>query len=168
VGVEVNRDDLDAWFARAEDVLTDWTPDPELEPDVMVAAAPAEGADDDLPALADSYYDQEPYARFCGPDCPVCAQPFIGLYDEWARALLAVVERVFPVNTEWSPWSPAGLGWEPVGQTTDPAPEPRTMVDRPLTAAQAALEARRNRNTGPRLPVPGFRGGRVPSGRIVR
>lgn len=51
----MDNEALDAWFAQAEDVLTDWHGDT----DAMYATAPAEDdAGDGLPELADSYYAQ--------------------------------------------------------------------------------------------------------------
>lgn len=49
----MNRDDLDAFFAKAEDVLTDWHGDT----DAMHARVPT-GDEPELPATADSYYEQ--------------------------------------------------------------------------------------------------------------
>jgi hypothetical protein len=54
----VDRDELDAFFARAEDVLKDW--EPPNGSDAMRGRPPSES--DKLPNRADSYYAQEaPY-----------------------------------------------------------------------------------------------------------
>jgi hypothetical protein len=52
----VNRDALDAFFAEAEDVLTDWRP----SGDAMIACVPEDDSDE-LAPHGDSYYDQPTY-----------------------------------------------------------------------------------------------------------
>ena len=48
----MNREELDAWFAQADDVLTDW----HGGTDAMHARVPTN--EGDLPSRADSYYEQ--------------------------------------------------------------------------------------------------------------
>lgn len=191
---------LDAWFAEADDVLTDWEPDPYREPDVMVAQAPVDDAGDVLPPLADSYYEQRTRSAQCGPDCEGCrliaallrprepdgsgvvtyeitgplfrpewfgpvfsenmalragrfipAGAAVGFRGAVPRAV--VLDEAYPWNAaDADPWQDIAdalnAGWEQIGATNDPCAVPELDNCEPTPTARA-LEARRNRNTGP-------------------
>lgn len=128
-GSDVNRDELDAFFAKADDVLTDWTG----SEDAMHART--EDEDADLP-LADSYYHQ--LAPWLNPRSWIwhrrAEQPDPGVitFDitidttTWDHAM----QRLAVVFDETRTWA-------------------RQRHEREQTAFERALNYRRNRNTGP-------------------
>lgn len=119
----MNREALDEFFAKAEDVLTDWAP----SDDAMVARVDDEGAE--LP-VADSYYTQHEWPAFWNyltiatsaeqPD-PTCITLDVTFdMTAWQRAFDEMLTRAY-----------------------------REPLDHSETTQERALRLRRERNTGP-------------------
>lgn len=140
----MNREALDEFFAKAEDVLTDWRP----SDDAMVARVPDEGAEDLLAPIGESYYDQPWHSD--------------SLRSRWFRARVGTEITWAPIFDE-TRWFQAAQRMGEIFtaeaerireqlQRTMP-PIPREWLNGTVIAtsdpAARALELRRNRNTGP-------------------
>lgn len=125
----MNTAELDDFFARAEDVLTDWRGGT----DAMHARVPTDDAGDVLAPRGDSYYDQvsEPDVEQIREATRVIGQAA----SVWAKQMqeaMAAIGRAYATI-------PAALRPRPLQVSPQPLDDVR----------QRALELRRNRNTGP-------------------
>jgi hypothetical protein len=147
----VNRAELDEWFAKANDVLTDW-PNP-FEPDVMHARADDAGPDgDDLSATPDGVGDEGAWRDYydlsflrVDPEHPVY------LVSGYAGASLVDYAPTTLMVSEWSYIALDGLGITAQLAAT-PVRESAEQFERDCRW-QTTIDARRNRNTGPPNPV---------------
>lgn len=129
----MDRDSLDEFFARAEDVLTDWRG----STDAMHAHAPDS---EDVEALpGDSYYDQ--------PSGPVWSPPVVDWrFTDHVMTVQAVITRF---NTEMGLWAERySAAMTDLGRALTTA-LPDVARDDPR---ERALSLRRSRNTGPADP----------------
>jgi len=152
----VNRDDLDAFFAKADDVLDNWRG----SDDAMHARVPT---DEDAEALpGDSYYEQwdSPYE---------VALTRAELDMPWPAPPTSFVPLMIEIELDLSAWRHAmdqiqlqmmlfGNAYVPIGGLRGPHPD-RIIVDEWVEAERwdaaldprdRALQMRRNRNTGPK------------------
>lgn len=148
----MDREALDEFFARAEDVLTDW----HGSTDAMVGHAPVS---DDVEALpGDSYYEQ-PRGAVWSPWATVGhGQPRI----EWPaldpEVMRRAMEQVGAAVQRWSDqvseqlvqFGSAVLSSDQLRLLWGIDPAAAQPIDDPR---ERALSARRNRNTGPADPV---------------
>jgi hypothetical protein len=147
----VDRAALDEFFAKAEDVLTDWNP----SGDAMIAKVPDS---DDIEALpGDSYYEQHPPRRW---------QP-IGILDvlavgagEWAD-IGRLLKQAYADARNVMINVPRRGGREqarrirlddPIPPTPQSRPTPELADVEPTDPRERALWRRRRRNTGPDDP----------------
>lgn len=165
----MNREALDEFFAKAEDVLTDWRP----SGDAMVARVEDEGAE---LVAADSYYEQprsvdgwdlfaawsRDFAQLMNAalDRALFGEAFVQVAPQGIVHI--PVTHVLPSRGGYTPSftiQDETTGWEPIGYTPEDAPpvlDPelwaranRDYPVRPETVQQQALRLRRERNTGP-------------------
>lgn len=134
----MNREELDAWFAEADDILSDWTGGT----DAMRGIVPET---EDVEAMpGDSYYEQrEP-------------SPILGW--SWIQDALAdLIDQQFYGNGSGHPQGL--LTFEIVDDFTTQSRQPVSDSHERLTRAERALDLRRNRNTGPasRIGLDGIR-----------
>lgn len=172
----MNREALDEFFAKAEDVLTDWEPDPYHYPDVMIARG--EDADADLP-VADSYYvqpwtDQAPINDTPPPGSfaemlEAWQRDFVRIMDEACyrsvhvptvgrspfddiRELQRAIEPPPEPRADWQGPDPLPVildetcGWRHLGHIEFDADPSFALCESPR---DRALRLRRERNTGP-------------------
>ncbi len=139
----MNRDDLDAFFAKADDVLDNWRG----SDDAMHARVPT---DEDAEALpGDSYYEQwdSPYE---------VALTRAELDMPWPAPPTSFVPLMIEIELDLSAWRHAmdqiqlqmmlfGNAYVPIGGLRGPHPD-RIILD----PHERALQLRRNRNTGPK------------------
>lgn len=145
----MDREALDDFFARAEDVLTDW----HGSTDAMVARVPDS---DDVEALpGDSYYEQ-PRGAVWSPWTTVGhAPPRIEWLAPDPEVMRRAMEQVGAAVQRWSDQVSEQL--VQFGSAVDQLrllwgidPAAAQPIDDPR---ERALSARRNRNTGPADPV---------------
>jgi len=132
----VNRDDLDAFFAKADDVLDNW----HGSDDAMHAKVPT---DEDAEALpGDSYYEQAAGPIAGGSLPPLIVDIELDL-SAWNRALGHALGQ-----TIWFGHVPVLRGPSPDRVIFDEWVEGERW-DAALDPRERALQLRRNRNTGP-------------------
>lgn len=171
---KLDRAALDDWFARAEDVLTDWQP----SGDAMVATVPTTESDD-LAPVGDSYYTQavgdalESSLTFYRSPVEYYTQRALVYIAEQGRPPWADLSRWHEVGYTEFPapaavvmdvgsWAAANLAPFIEAINTDarrfavemvaswrPVPPTVPVIDTGGNPRDRALTARRNRNTGP-------------------
>lgn len=148
----MNRDDLDAFFAKADDVLTDWYGGT----DSMHGSAPEPGTEDDLTPPADSYYAQDRSGVL-----------ELTIWDDLVRAyeeaLIYITNPITPLgiittSEAAGDWVVRGfrggrVAWfDECRQPDAPAVRVGHPAETDETPAERALRLRRTRNTGPDDP----------------
>jgi hypothetical protein len=161
----MSREDLDAWFAAADDVLADWHPGS----DAMVARVPADDSDR-LPPRGDSYYEQRAWRPSVGASTTITEwtqlvrrrlateqemrADLIAGMQAFGEAASTIGERM--VNSMRLFTEATTRGGDRTAEmqaqlrALRKALAPRVEARSTEAVRARALDARRNRNTGPR------------------